>query len=243
MKFIEYIKLKLRSDKYKNKYDIGGVDFLLKTTKEGQTALDIGAHKAGYLYLMLQAVGKTGKVVAFEPQSVLYDYLKKMKKIFNWQNVTIEHLALSDSEMEATLLIPVNSKSKTSAPGATIVDDRERDDIGMREKVTTASLDHYCMLHNIAPDFLKIDVEGNEFQILKGGINTLKKFKPRILVECDAGYVGRDKVMETFDFLRGLGYTGSFIRSSDKIPLSEFNFDTCQNHSNNGYFCNNFTFE
>ena len=243
MKWIERIKLQLRANKYKNKDDIGGVDFLFKTIKEGQTVLDIGAHKGGYLYLMLGLVGKTGKLVAFEPQSILFNYNTKLKKLFNWENVTVAHIALSDKEGEAMLLIPTNSKSKTSAPGATIVDNRDRDDIGFREKVATDSLDHYCSTHNIEPDFLKIDVEGNELNIFKGGINTLKKYRPRIIVECDAGYVGREKVLETFEFLQSLGYTASFINGSEKLPIEKFSFEKYQTHGNGNFFCNNFTFE
>ena len=49
MKWIERIKLQLRANKYRYKDDIGGVDFILQTIKEGQTVLDIGAHKGGYL--------------------------------------------------------------------------------------------------------------------------------------------------------------------------------------------------
>ena len=243
MKWIERIKLQLRANKYRYKDDIGGVDFILQTIKEGQTVLDIGAHKGGYLYIMLQLVGNTGKIVAFEPQSILYNYNTKLKKKFNWQNVTVEHIALSDVEGEATLLIPTNSKSKTSAPGATIVNNRERDDIGFTEKVATVSLDYYCTKNNIEPDFLKIDVEGNELNIFKGGINTLKKYKPRIIVECDAGYVGKETVLETFDFLKALGYTASFIHEAERLPLEQFSFETHQTRGNNAFFCNNFIFE
>jgi FkbM family methyltransferase len=243
MRFIERLKLKLRANKYRDKYDIGGVAYLSKTIKEGQTVIDIGAHKAGYLYLMLQLVGKSGKVLAFEPQSVLYNYIKKLKRLLNWQNVTVEHIAISDIEGVVTLFIPTNNVSRSSAPGATIVNNRERNDIGFTEKVNTLSLDQYCGLHDIRPDFLKIDVEGNEFNIFKGAIETLKKYKPRIIVECDAGYVGRDKVWETFSFLKGLGYAGSFISGSLRLPLDEFDFDRHQSHENNAFFCNNFIFE
>jgi FkbM family methyltransferase len=243
MKFIELLKLKLRANKYRYKDDIGGVEFLFKTIKQGQTAIDIGAHKAGYLYLMLQLVGKTGKVVAFEPQSVLYNYIKKMKSTLSWPNVTIEHMAISDAEGETTLFIPTNYVSKASAPGATIVDNRERDDIGFTEKVNTQSLDQYCATHYVEPDFLKIDVEGNELNIFKGGINVLKKYKPRIIVECDAGYVGREKVLETFALMKELKYTGSFICDKEKLPISEFDFDKHQNRAGTAFFCNNFIFE
>lgn len=243
MKWIENLKLKLRANKYKNKDDIGGVDYLFKTIKPGQTVLDIGAHKGGYLYLILQLIGKNGKVVAFEPQSLLFNYISKMKRLLNWDNVTVEHIALSDTETETTLFIPTNNVSSKSAPGATILNNRERNDIGFTEKVGTDSLDHYCSTHNVAPDFLKIDVEGNELNIFKGGMNTLSKHKPRIIVECDAGYVGEAQVLETFALLQSLGYTGSFINESERLPLEQFNFATYQNRNSDHFFCNNFIFE
>ncbi len=243
MKWIERIKLKLRADKYKNKYDIGGVAYLYEAIKKGDTVLDIGAHKGGYLFMMLEITGETGKIIAFEPQSILYKYNQKIKALFNWDNVTVEHIALSDKQGEATLLIPTNSMSKTSAPGATIVNDRERDDIGFTEKVVTDSLDHYCSTNNIQPNFLKIDVEGNELNIFKGGINTLQKYKPKIIVEIDAGYVGRDKMMETFHFLNHIGYTATFINDDKRLPIEQFNFEQHQTHGNGAFFCNNFIFE
>jgi precorrin-6B methylase 2 len=77
MKLIEGIKLKLRANKYKNENDIGGIAYINAVITKGQTVFDIGAHKAGYLYFMLKQVGDNGKVYAFEPQSNLYQYIKK----------------------------------------------------------------------------------------------------------------------------------------------------------------------
>jgi FkbM family methyltransferase len=243
MKWIELIKLQLRAKKYRTKDDIGGVDFILSALQKGDTVMDIGAHKGGYLYLMLQKVGKQGKLVAFEPQTVLHYYLTNMKKLLKWNNVTIEHIALSDTETETTLFIPTNHVSNASAPGATILNNRERDDIGFTETVNTDSLDHYCSVYNIEPNFLKIDVEGNELNIFKGGMITLKKSKPKIIVECDAGYVGESQVLETFELLKNLGYTGSFIFESQRLPLSEFSFEKYQDRNSTAFFCNNFIFE
>lgn len=79
MKLIESIKLRHRANKYKNKDDIGGIAYINSAIKKGQTVLDIGAHKAGYLYFMLRQVGDKGEVFAFEPQSNLYQYIKKLK--------------------------------------------------------------------------------------------------------------------------------------------------------------------
>jgi FkbM family methyltransferase len=241
MRFIEWIKLSYRANKYKNKHDRGGIKYMLQTIQNGQTVFDIGAHKGGYLYFILQKTGDKGKVYAFEPQSMLYKYLVKIKKVFNWTNVTIEHRALSDKEAQATLYIPEN-KNEPSSPGATIVEPQVKKGNEKTEEVSTDTLDAYCARLDIHPDFLKIDVEGNELPIFKGGVETMKKFKPKIFVECEARHVGKDRVIETFSFLQSLGYTGYFIKDTDFIPLKDFNIEIHQDLALKPY-CNNFIFE
>ncbi len=243
MKLIESIKLKLRANKYKNKDDKGGIAYINSAIKEGQTVLDIGAHKAGYLYFMLKQVGDKGKVFAFEPQSNLYQYIKKMKGLFRWDNVTIEHLALSDSAGTVTLYIPTNKVSKASSPGATIVEYKDPSNFGATENVSTETLDSYCNRHNIKPEFLKIDVEGNELRVFQGGADTLKNYKPKIIVEIEARHVGQEKVLETFKFLESLGYNGYLLHGLNRIPLANFSFDKYQNTNNMKNYCNNFIFE
>jgi len=243
MKFIEHIKLSHRAHKYKNKEDKGGIKYILNTLRTGQTVFDIGAHKGGYLYLMLNQIGVNGRLFAFEPQLILYTYLTKIKTLFNWNNVIVEHLALSDSYGNATLYIPMN-KSRLSSPASTLIMPLERKSIRAQEVVVTDTLDRYCRKNNIKPDFLKIDTEGNELNILKGGIQTIKKYKPKILVECEARHVGREKVFETFKFLDDLGYRGSFIFGADRIPLAAFSFEIYQNPlTEKKMYCNNFIFD
>jgi len=243
MKLIEGIKLKLRANKYKNRDDIGGIAYINSAIKKGQTVLDIGAHKAGYLYFMLKHVGDNGKVFAFEPQSNLYQYIKKIKGLFKWDNVTIEHLALSDTTGMVTLYIPTNKVSKGSSPGATIVEHKGHSNYSVTENVSTETLDSYCNRHNIKPDFLKIDVEGNELRIFQGGIETLRKWKPKIIVEIEARHVGQEKVLETFKFMESLGYNGHVVHGLDLIPLTNFNFEKYQNTNDMKNYCNNFVFE
>ena len=243
MKLIESIKLKHRANKYKNKDDKAVIAYINSSIQQGQTVLYIGAHKAGYLYWMLKRVGKKGKVFAFEPQTNLYHYIEQIKALFKWNNVIIEHIALSDSEEAVTLYIPTNKVSKGSSPGATIVEHKERTDFGATETVNTKTLDLYCKQHGIKPDFLKIDVEGNELKIFQGSIYTLKKYKPKILVEIEARHAGRERVLETFGFMKALGYKGYILHGLTHIPLVEFNFDKHQNTNDKKNYCNNFIFE
>jgi len=231
MKLIERIRLAYRAGKYKNKNDKGGIAYLLSAIKEGDTVLDIGAHKAGYLYFMIKKTSSKGKIFAFEPQIALYQYIVKLKGLFNWTNLTIEHLALSDKA------------GRASSPGASILKLEYPGGVGSTEEVDSETLDSYCTRHRITPVFLKIDVEGNELRIFEGGINTLRKCKPKILVEIEARHVGRDQVFQTIEFLQKLGYQGFFIQGKNRLPISSFNLDQHQNPANLERYCNNFIFE
>jgi len=241
-RLIEDIKLRYRAKKYKTQKDKGGIAFINTSIKPGQTVFDIGAHKAGYLYFMLKQVGEKGKVVAFEPQSILFQYITKLKILFGWKNVTVEHLALSDRTGETTLYIPANKVKKGSSPGASVLKSKN-DENCFSEVVAVETLDSYCTRLNIVPDFLKIDIEGNELNLFHGGINTLKKNKPKIIVEIEARHVGKEKVLETFEFMKSLNYEGCFIHGLNRIPLNSFSFDKYQNINDMANYCNNFTFE
>lgn len=243
MKFIEQLKLSYRANKYKNKKDKGEIAYLLENVKSGESVMDIGAHKAGYLYFMRKRVGDKGHVYAFEPQSKLLAYLTRLKQLLHWENVTLEHIALSDAKDTATLYIPGNSVSEGSSPSASIYKNHGEDGRGHVESVQTNTLDDYCTAKNIQPSFLKIDVEGNELKVFKGGERILKEYRPKVLVEIEEQHVGRQQAQDTLDYMLSLGYRGYFFDDTKRRPLSEFRFEQHQNKEGNGNYCNNFIFE
>ncbi|HOY38945.1 MAG: FkbM family methyltransferase [Bacteroidales bacterium] len=242
MKIIELLKLQNRAHRYKTKYDRGGIGFLLQSVGTGDTVLDIGAHKGGYLYFFRKQIGESGKIYAFEPQENLFQYLKYIVTLLGWSNITVENIALSDNQGETTLYIPNNKIKEGSSPGATIVEHPERLDFVKTQSISTDTLDSYCEKNSIKPVFLKIDVEGNELQIFKGGLKILQKCKPKILVEIEKRHVGKQKAKETLDFLCSLGYNGYFIHGAKNKPLEEFDFEKYQNPEDAENYCNNFIF-
>lgn len=244
-KFFEYLRLWLRARKYQSQHDRGGVAYICTQLRRGQTALDVGAHKGAYLFWILRQVGDEGRIVAFEPQANLYRYLVGLKSLMAWHQTTIAHLAISDAEGETALYIPIHRQGGgVSSPGATLVSEKARAEGAFRvETVRTQTLDAYCAEHALAPDFLKIDVEGNEMRVFRGGEQTLRKYKPRILVEIEARHVGAGQVRETFGYLAQLGYKGFFIHGSSLRPIAEFDLDRYQNPQNMRDYCNNFVFE
>lgn len=242
MKLIESIKLLHRAYKYR-KSDKGEITYIKSAIKKGDTVFDIGTHKAGYLYFILKQVGSQGKVVGFEPQTVLFKYLKRIKTLFQWKNVIIENLALSNKSGFQQLFFPAASAGKTSSPGATIVQHDNDREFSIIEEVAITTLDEYCNRHQLIPQFLKIDVEGNELNVFKGGTNILKQHKPKILVEIEARHIGQTQVIKTIQFLESLGYRGSIIKGYEYIPTEQFTFEKFQDINNKKDYCNNFIFE
>lgn len=237
----EQLRLYLRARKYERKEDIGGVAYIREQVKPGNIVFDIGAHKGGYLSIFLQQLKGKGCVYAFEPQSVLYRYLALISHLFDWRSLVLEPYAVSAETGKAVLSIPYNG-GHPSSPCATIIESNMNFRISAREEVNTVSLDAYCSRQGIVPDFLKVDVEGNELSVFRGAENILRTCKPKILFECEARFVGEAKVYETFSFLQSLGYEGYFIRGAELLPIKSFSVATHQT-STKGCYCNNFIFE
>jgi FkbM family methyltransferase len=241
MNLVAYFSLLLRARKYRYRNDPGEIAYLFSNIKKDDKVFDIGAHKGAYLFYMSKIVGKSGKVYAFEPQSILYKYLLTLKGLFSCE-VILENLALSDSSKEQVLNIPAHKNENKSSPGASLSNNFAGQKIIKTEKIQSISLDEYCSRSNIRPDFLKIDVEGHELEVLKGAEEILKSYKPGLIVEIEERHIGIEKLNETINFLLSLGYKGYFFKGKEKLPLSEFNPALHQNPTSKPY-CNNFVFE
>lgn len=237
----ESIRLWHRANKYAWQEDSGGIQYLRSAIQPGDTVFDIGAHKAGYLYHILQSVGATGTIVAFEPQQHLFLYLQHLQQLLRWNQVRLERKAVSDYTGTAMLLIPFNG-GQCSSPCATIIQSREKFSIRTTEPVSTITLDEYCQRHQLVPSFLKVDTEGSESAVFMGAAQLLKRYKPRLLFECESRFIGTDAMEMVFTQLQGYGYTGYFIQNRELIPLKKFNPAQHQQKGKTPY-CNNFIFE
>jgi FkbM family methyltransferase len=230
-----------RASKYAWQEDAGGIQYLCKSIQSGDTVFDIGAHKAGYLYHIRNRTGRSGKIVAFEPQQHLFQYLNRLKHRLGWNQVTIERKAVTDYNGTATLMIPSNG-NQPSSPCATIIQSHEQFPIQSIEKVSTITLDMYCRQNQLKPSFLKVDTEGSELAVFRGAAELLKMYKPRLLFECEARFIGTETMHEVFSLLQTAGYTGYFIRNTSLISIRHFSAEQHQS-ADTGPYCNNFIFE
>jgi FkbM family methyltransferase len=237
----EKLKWWWRAGKYKWQEDRGGIRSIISYVQPGDTVIDIGAHKGGYLYHLLQCAGKQGSVYAFEPQSRLYHYLQMLQNGFGLQNLVLENLAVSDCNATSKLGIPYNGKQKSS-PCASLIQEPPAAVFQSVETVNTVTLDAYCLKKRLRPSFLKVDVEGHEWQVFTGAYSLLREIRPKLLFECELRFAGAEKMQQVFRLLSDMGYRGYFIRDNNTIPLDTFDPSLHQDLQKKPY-CNNFVFE
>jgi FkbM family methyltransferase len=205
-----------RAWKYRWDVERREIAFVLRQLRPGQSALDVGAHKGAFTYWMQKAVGRTGKVVAFEPQPELAEYLRRMKRICAFPHVTIVNAALSSSVGVLHLFRPGKSPSPSARLGQPYHN-------GEEIAVEALTLDAFLADHHIRPiHLIKCDAEGHEAHVLKGAVNVLREDKPTLLLECEQRHHHDCDIRDVFAMLEELGYTGRFFRKDGLRPLREF---------------------
>jgi len=241
---IEKIVFLSRAWKYRIGYDAKEIEYILNHVSEGERVVDIGAHKGAYLHWMRKAVGKTGEVLAFEPQPSLAEYLKKIIGIFGYENVTIEWMGLGSEKGMFELVVP--SPVGTTSPGAHI--QRPGETVGRHSfSVRVDRLDDYLSADGDGPiSFIKCDVEGSELGVFKGATRILKHDQPLLLFECEARHLADGDMDAVFSYLVHLGYSGFFFCEDELLPISRFSLEQHQPDFRKGMkrseYRNNFLF-
>jgi FkbM family methyltransferase len=142
----------------------------------GMTAFDIGAYGGFFTLLLSKLVGPKGKVFAFEPLPANFRVLEENLKLNSIENVTVERQAVNSTRGEFPLEVPSMESPLIAGPL------RDEDDRGTIS-VPATSLDDYVFEENLNLNFIKIDVEGAEDEVLLGAERTLATFHPTMVIE------------------------------------------------------------
>lgn len=156
--------------KYKNFMDRREIGLMKKIIKPGMTVIDVGANIGIYSVLLANLVGRKGKVHAFEPEIANFKHLKHVCE--KYQNVTINRVAVDARSGEINLFVSDDLN----------VDHLAYDDASNRHRVRVSciSLDKY--IGNKTPvDFVKIDTQGYEHQVLLGMKRVIQN-SPKIII-------------------------------------------------------------
>jgi FkbM family methyltransferase len=160
--------------------------------------LDVGAN-IGCTALLFSELART--VYAFEPSPSTYALLARNVERAERRNVVLQNLALGALAGEASLTFAPTNRS------GGFVSDRTQASIGhAKEKISVRSLDDIMTATGIPRvDFIKIDVEGFEPHVLRGGQQTLERHRPAVVLELNHWCLNafqRTSVPDFFDQLR-----------------------------------------
>jgi FkbM family methyltransferase len=154
------------------------------TPKRGDIVVDIGAHIGHYTIIASKRVGANGKVVAIEASPSNFEILNRNIKLNQLANIiNLNHVVYS-KETKLKLYLPGEESGHTIYN--TVISDRARNEDKFVE-VNANTLDYLLQSKGIKQEqinWIKIDVEGAEFEVLKGAANILSNSKDiAILIE------------------------------------------------------------
>jgi FkbM family methyltransferase len=179
-------------------YDVYGeyseheISLLLRLVRPGITVVDVGANIGTHTIPFAKAVGDAGAVVAFEPQRLVFQILCANVALNSLANVRAFQYAVG--EEQDTIAVPQLDFSQPHNLGGV-----ELGSHAAGEQVAMIRLDDMelpvCHL-------LKIDVEGMELSVLKGGKELIERCKPVLYVENDR----KEKSDELIRYIASIGY-------------------------------------
>lgn len=187
---------------------------------EHDVSFDVGANIGEYTY-WLEKIIPSSSIYAFEPNKLVYKMLKS-----SFPKVNHINMALSDKAgiRELTILIIGNSVYDTRSsleqniePGMTGAH---------KQKVDVMTIDTFISEKKLTKiGFIKIDVEGHEFSLLKGAKHLLMRDMPVLLVEIEQRH-HQFNINKIFKFILEFGYVGFFLNVETRKICSINNFDS-----------------
>ena len=170
----------------------GEVELFRQMTKPGHVVVEVGANIGAHTIFLARQAGPTGRVIAFEPQRVVFQTLCANVALNSLSNVECLQQAVGDAP--GTLRVPTLDYSQENNFGGL-----ELGHFTEGESVPVATLDS---LELPRLNVLKIDVEGMERAAIAGGTETLERCRPILYVENDR----TDRSEELIAFLNSLDY-------------------------------------
>lgn len=164
--------------------------------KSDSTILDIGAN-IGLHALSFSAMAKDGLVIAFEPQPKTFRTLGRNIVQNNIKNIIPLNIAIARAAEIAEFYVMADDAYSSLI-------DTGRKELSEKVKVLCATVDG--LLGDIKIDFVKIDVEGLELNVLQSMCGLIQRCHPVIFCEIYKGKIDLNNPHDTIFYLRNIGY-------------------------------------
>jgi FkbM family methyltransferase len=180
---------------------------------QGDIFVDVGAHVGKYSFYASKLVGDSGCVIAIEPHPANFENLQKGIEANRLHNVIAIKKACSDYQGKGFL-----REYKLSAKTELVEEPT-------RIQVDVDTIDNILQGQGIRrTNMMKVDVNGCEYEVLQGAKQTLKMFKPSLIIE-----VSLENRIKIFEYLKKYRYRHSILSETKKYYDVLFNPDEKHN--------------
>lgn len=189
------------------------MEFIDALLKDRRCFLDVGANMGIYTYKFSKTFAS---IVSFEP------IIEVSRRISNLSvdNVRVRNDAVSNEMGNLLLHIPI--ERGVLLHGLASLESRDTE--CEKRKVPVTTIDH-CEFTDV--DFLKIDVEGHELNVVQGALKTIRQCLPVVLIEIEQRHI-EFPVQKVFDLLISQGFEGYFLSEMGVRSICDFNYDCNQ---------------
>jgi FkbM family methyltransferase len=202
---------KITYQSFKEKQDAFEISLIKQYTKPNDTVIDIGANIGFYAEILSNAVGASGKVHCFEPDTTNFNYLKK--RCASLKNVIANNKAVSDKPGLLTIYTSkhLNVDHRTYKP----------DDYDKEIDIDAVDIDSY--LNGQPVNFIKMDIQGFEMSAVLGMHKTFQNHDLKMLSEFwpYGMRIAGTSVLDYFQFLKTYHFFVYLIEENTLIELTE----------------------
>jgi FkbM family methyltransferase len=198
--------------------------FLENLRLEGQTVYDVGGYEGIFTLFFARRVGAAGQVVTFEPNPRNFQKITENVRLNGFANVRVQQVAVGSAPGVATLVFPSDETARGSLERQ-ISDQIKQERHVVTVQVQVDTLDRQIDAGLPEPDFVKLDVEGLERDVLDGMTRLLERRHPRLYIEIHGAdpRLKLENVTSVVTFLRMHGYDIQHVESgatmTDGTPL------------------------
>lgn len=215
---IRWLRLLVHSRSSRLNEDVA-LDILDKLPSKSPVIFDIGANIGLFIKAFNKSPNKPRAIFAFEPSSYVYSILRLT--VARFKNVRCFKLAFASKNGIATLNMPLK-ESGSIRVGLSHIGEVSGGSY-LKENVETRRLDDFAdEMGCVEIDLIKMDVEGAEFEILKGASRILADVRPFWFVELSESE-GRfnNSSIDTFNEFKGFGYAAFYFAGAGRWSFVE----------------------
>ena len=170
----------------------------------------------GFYSFYVASISKENKVIAIEASKKTSNFFLKNQSLNKFENIMFNNYAISDNDNKEVLFNESDNDWESSLTHDNFTSK-------FTTKVRTQKIDTLIKNYKLEDYalFIKLDIEGNEIQALKGGTNIIKEFSPIIIIELSKFIFDNKKNIDYMKFfLSNFDYQIYDIKKN-KVEMSE----------------------